>query len=551
VTALPDAPVTVRAETASDTLSLREGLPPTAARGAATATATRVGASRATVLTVVALAALTAFGAVVRAEGFSGLGFFRDDAWAALSAREGLGTAVHMWVTAPGYLFLQRAFMLVTPDTATWAQIPAFVAGVACIPAMYAVARRYGLGRVAGVVTAGIVSVSPIAAGSATRVKEYEADFLLSCLLLVLAESTRRRPGPRQVTALAAASVVAFLCSASVAPVVVAVWLTVAWSTLHRPPRPRHVAVGLGATAVGCGLVALAFDAHVSPRIQVFWGRYFVHHSSPHAFVTSVGSVTWHLLASLFGVTTLTGAARALVVLLCIALAIAGLYRNASMLAPALAVVVAYLAAVAHRVPLGTGRTDLYLYPALLLLFAAGATTLVRSFRAVTATASPALVRSVAVVGVTLAVLAGGVLVGRAVTNRHPYPGVDIRTLAAAIARDERPGDRIFVSELARYPWAEEVRTPFVLRFGEQWSTGFTVVSTDPNVFIAPSENYEGDSHPVAWAAAERGAHRLWYVWSPPLSHYNPSYAALRADGWRPVRTLHATGVSAALLVHR
>jgi hypothetical protein len=141
--------------------------------------------------------------------------------------------------------------------------------------------------------------------------------------------------------------------------------------------------------------------------------------------------------------------------------------------------------------------------------------------------------------------------VALAVAKQPTYPGVDVQSLAAAIAHDEQPGDRIFVSELARFPWAEEAHSPVVLRFSEQWATGFTVVSADPRVFIAPSEHYEGDFHPAAWAAAERGAHRLWYVWSPPLAVLNPSNAALRADGWRPVRTLHATGISATLLVRR
>ncbi len=71
-------------------------------------------------------------------------------------------------------------------------------------------------------------------------------------------------------------------------------------------------------------------------------------------------------------------------------------------------------------------------------------------------------------------------------------------------------------------------------------------------VFVAPSEYYEDGSEPRAWAAgvSAEHLHRLWYVWSPPLAGFNPSYAALRADGWRPVTTLRATGCSATLLVH-
>ena len=116
------------------------------------------------------------------------------------------------------------------------------------------------------------------------------------------------------------------------------------------------------------------------------------------------------------------------------------------------------------------------------------------------------------------------------------------------IDRHEQPGDHVFVSELARFPWALAEDPHPDLRFGTTWATGFTVVSTQPDVFIVPSEYYEGDSHPRVWAAAMQRDHRLWYVWSPPLS-LAPSYRALLAEGWRPRRTLHATGISATLLV--
>ena len=232
------------------------------------------------------------------------------------------------------------------------------MAGVACIPAMYALARHFRLSRVAGLVTAFVVSVSPVAAAYATRLKVYEVDFLFTCALLALAENARRRPGPRQVTALALVSVFALLCTASVAAVIVGAWLMLAWCTLRRPGRPRHVVVGMAATAAGCGLVVLVAYAHMSPAIQRWFPDAYVRHSSPAALVSSLDLVTRHVLASLFGFPGLSGSAQALV-LLCLALGIVGAYRNPAMLAPALTVAVAYVASGAHRVPLGAGRTDL------------------------------------------------------------------------------------------------------------------------------------------------------------------------------------------------
>ena len=505
-------------------------------------------------LTWLTLLALTAFGALLRAHGFSGLGLYRDDAWVALSGRVGIGLAWHMWATAPGWFFLERTFTGLTPGTTAWQQLPAFVAGVACIPAMYALSRWFRLHRVAALATAAAVSLSPMCVTYSTRVKEYEADLLLTCLILALAEAVRRRPGPRHVRRLAVASVVAFLLSASVAPIIVGAWIAVV--VLIRPgaPKdwPRHVLGAAAATAAGCALVALAFYAHPSPAVVRFWGDAFLSWRSAAAFFSTLGSSTWHLLSSLAGLGSLSPAVRALLLAAWIALMVIGLYRNVAMVSPALAVAVAYVASAAHVEPLGTGRTDEYLYPALLLLTAVGVTrTVALAGRRLRQLPRPQVVTA-AVAAVTLAGLVAGLFAVHAYATRPVYPGVDVRALAADLRQHQLPGDHIFVSELIRYPWAlYETHPPDVI-LGGDWSAGFTVKSTDPTVFIAPSEYYEGGSEPRAWAAgvSAEHLHRLWYVWSPPLAGFNPSYAALRADGWRPVTTLRATGCSATLLVH-
>jgi hypothetical protein len=310
----------------------------------------------------------------------------------------------------------------------------------------------------------------------------------------------------------------------------------------------------MAATAAGCGVMVLVAYAHLSPTIQLWWPYAFVHHSSPAVLVSSLKSVSWQLLDGLLGFSGFSGTAQALVVVLCLGLAIAGVYRNAAMLAPALTVAVAYVASAAHRVPLGTGRTDLYLYPAVLLLLFSGMTALARPVVASLRRhlhGVPTFARGAGALAALIGVVVGGLLFAHVAASPPDYPGVDVRGLSSDISRVAQPGDHVFVSELARFPWAAESGTPYSLRFGAQWAPGFTVVSRDPRVYLALSEYLEGGSHPAAWAAAERDAHvhRLWYVWSPPLRPTNPSYAALRHDGFRPVRTLHATGISAVLLV--
>ena len=168
--------------------------------------------------------------------------------------------------------------------------------------------------------------------------------------------------------------------------------------------------------------------------------------------------------------------------------------RDPAMLGPALAMVVAFVGSAAHLAPLGTGRTDEYLYPALLLLLAAGAVGVLTPVRAAFDRTSTAAARTAAVGVGVVAVLVAGVLVQRAYSNALPYPGADVPALAAALHREEQPGDHVFVNETMHYPWGFYQDTPLRLEFGTAWSTGFTVVSTDPAVFIVPSETYEGET---------------------------------------------------------
>ena len=64
-----------------------------------------------------------------------------------MSSRVGLGTAWHMWVTAPGFYFLERSFIDLHPESTWWAQLPELAAGIAAIPAIYFLARHFGFGR--------------------------------------------------------------------------------------------------------------------------------------------------------------------------------------------------------------------------------------------------------------------------------------------------------------------------------------------------------------------------------------------------------------------
>jgi hypothetical protein len=447
-----------------------------------------------------------------------------------------------MWVTAPGFYALERNWIMLHPGSTWWAQIPPLLIGIAAIPTIYLLARYFRIGTRTSLAVALIVSVCPASVTYSSRLKEYGADFLLTCLLLALGEAVRRRPRGRSLFWLSAASVVSFAVSASTAPVLVGVWLALGALALTSHQRlGRLVGAGL-ATALGCALVVGAFYRHLSPALHRGWLGFYVLPHSPGTLVSTLYAALTRLYGYMVGISISDPKGRVLLFAIVSALALLGLRRNRAMLAPALVLGSAILASALGVIPLGTDRTDEVLYPALLLLLASGVGP-VRSLaaRLVTATSARRAVRWTAI---SLFII---FLVVEGLSVNATYPGTDTRGLAADIAHDSRPGDHVVVSELMRYPWALYEDATVHLRFGSDWNSGFTVVSTQPGVFIVPSEFDEGGSTPATWAREMASYRRLWFVETAPLAA-SPTYRSLRADGWRPIRVIRATGCAAILL---
>jgi len=489
----------------------------------------------------VGLVCVTLMGAAIRLQGLSSLGVWRDDAWAVMSSRVGLGTAWHMWATAPGFYFAERSVISLHPGVTWWAQLLPLIAGIAGIPAAFALARYFGFGPKLSLGVALLVSISPTCAIYSVRLKEYSTDFLLACLILALGEAARRRPDSRPLCVLTVVSVAGFAVSASTLPVIAGVWLALGVHVLRSREGFGRLAVSGAALAVGCLGVAAALYRHISPALHTFWRANYMSHRSPAAFVSSAHDVALSLYGAMLGLSVRFPLEGALVFVVVTGLLVLGARQLKAMASPALVLGGAVVACALGAIPLGTGRTDEVLYPAILLLLAAG---LREARRTVTRLLSPSAARRVAAWTFGAATVGTFVVIGA--TVNVAYPGTDTRGLAQQLDHNRQSGDRIVVNELMRYPWALYEDTPLHLEFGPAWSAGFTVISTRPGVFIAPSEFYEGGSRPGAWVAALAGPNRVWFVESQPLS-WSPFYAAMRADGWHAVRTLHAAGCAAIL----
>jgi hypothetical protein len=483
------------------------------------------GSSSRTGLTEVGIvAALMALGAVIRAHGFTSGDLWFDDAWAAMPARAGLSDAIHMVLTAPGYGLALRSWIKIDPATTWFAQIPAFVIGIAAIPAVWGLLRRLHLPRWSAVGAAAILATGPLAVQYSTRVKEYPFDLFAACVILVLAERVREVPSTARLWALAAASVVAFAMSAGSAPVIAGVWFAVLFGCAVRPASRARVPGPLAATAAGCALVWLAFLRHLPGVLSFNWRRrgFLVDYRSFSLAERTVSMIfggfahavlAYPVPATFFNAkpgphavsVAIVGAALLAVAIVGPIVAAARRRSMTSALPSALALLIAVLLAFADRVPLGDGRTDEVLYPAFFVCLASmAATVALRIARA----APRALSNRAARTGLAALALAGVTVFG--FTHEAVYPTVSIRSVEARLPALERPGDVVFVDTFNSFAWCYYQLSKCRIQIGGSpvWPQGFRPVSTSPSVFVA---SHYGRPLPEIFAA-ERRARRIWYV---------------------------------------
>jgi len=526
------------------------------------ATLTRVAAPpsrNVTALEVAGVAMLLALGAYIRAHGFTNLDLWFDDAWAAMPARVGLSSAVHMVLTAPGYGLAMRSWIRLDPATTWWAQLPAFVLGLLAIPAVYTLVRWFRNPRWVAFAAAVVITVSPVAIQYATRVKEYPFDLLAACALLALAERVRRAPSSRRLAALAAASVIALFVSASCVTVVAGTWLALCLALAGTRALRRPLAAWLAVTAAGAFAVWATFLHALPGVLNTNWRRrgFLVDYRSLPRAERSVSLIFGGFLHAVLGYPVPVAFFRGspgfhdvgalLVGLLLLALAVsvpivASLRSRAAApeLAAALVLLVAIVLAATDRVPLGDGRTDEVLYPALLVCLAAAVRAVLPRARRVVAASAPARATSVTLAG---AVLLGAVVFG--VAHQAVYPTISLRDLAARLEPFEQRGDVVFVDTFNSFGWCYYSLSPCEVKVGGTpvWPQGFRPVSLTPATFIA---SHYGIPLPE-FTAAQAAATRIWYIGytfgtfdvgagagqsNVPVNTFFKSL--LKKDGWRP-----------------
>ena len=327
----------------------------------------------------IALWTLVIVGATIRFRGLTSGGLRTSDAWVGITSKVSWGQVWHMLANAPGFYLFERVWVELYPTATWWGQLPALIMGIASIPAIYYLFRYLRFDTWLQLSAALVVAVSPICIIYSTRYKEYGADFLLACLLIVLGERTRRHWRRRDICLLSAATVLSFAVSGSTIPVIAGVWLVVGATTRRDGRRLRDLMLPAGAALTVCLAIDEIFYRHLSPYLNRDWSHSFFSHASPLAYIDSV----CRLLLSLYQGMTGSVLNGALVFLLLTGLVVVGCSNDTARSAM-LTIGAALVACTLHAIPLGTGRTDEVLYPAFLVLIASGLQGLTHWFRKTT-----------------------------------------------------------------------------------------------------------------------------------------------------------------------
>lgn len=434
-------------------------------------------ARRALLVDAAVVVALTVVAYLARRAGLGPSSLWLDDAWVALVHRvDSFSDVWRTGLTAPGFAVLLKAWLSAAGFTSTAAQAIPFVAGILTPGAVYAVGRRLGLRRVTALTAGVLLAFAPAHATYSTRVKQYTLDGLMVLALIWLALRASERPALKsRWRALTGAAALATMISTTVVPAAAAITVGALLPSIRSRLRDLGSQPTLALRSGPVGWVAgyLAFTvlwggwmvgARLSDRLHDYWAGFYVEGRAdlPRIARTLVEDLTGTVhggLVLLLTVLWLLGAV----------LALRHRLRDAALLwGP---VGAALLLAALGTVPLGTGRTELYLYPVLALGLA---WTVDHALRPL---GRPAY-RQVA----SVVVLAGLVTVLLPAPEVR-YPRQDLRPLVERVERSFEPTDRVLVSPGAAYatalygPWTRGIRhnqTP--LGFAPEFTTQVTVI---------------------------------------------------------------------------
>lgn len=473
---------------------------------------------------VASLAVILGIGIALRLRQLSSGTLFRDDAWVALTSRVDLATAWKMVGASPGFILGMRSWTQVTQPTTWLMQLPTLIVSIGGLLTFVAVARWWGLSRVSTLITTAILAGSRIGIEYSTHLKPYSHDILMASVLLVAAAVANR---PKGIWLFGIAGAVSVVTSLTALPLVVGLAAVV---ILRAQRRGALRSVFVPAVVMGLPLIAMcwAVARTISPRLHDSWQPNFIDYTNRHTVIHSSTSMLRGLLWGLFDTTPavhLNGAGLAITAVIVLTILVGVAQRGRSSL-PRAGLVVALVAAAVGLMPLGTGRTDAYLYVPLLLLVGLGIDRLMRL-------GSSRVVRGFVVLAVAACAFVG--LLDRTL-HVHPYPGGNFRAAVAEVQGTLDRGGALIVEGTARWPWVYYEESTVQLVFSDRYNTGFAPVVHRPHVVVMRASQIEGGYDPAAAVNALYGVSEI---------------VTLRADDWDTANPLGPSLVGACYIHDR
>jgi hypothetical protein len=423
-----------------------------------------------------------------------------DDAWPALVIKTPWRDVTTVGLTAPGFAALLKVWLHVTGFSASKAQSLAFAFGIVApaLLGLLCVARR--IGRPAALVATALLLTSPAHIVYSARVKQYTLDSTLVIILVWLTWRGLERPDDtRRWFLLAFGAAAATAISSGLVPVVAGAMLTALVAVRAVETRARRAAyAAVAAYAVfAAAWWKLVLDPRLGSALRQYWQAFYISSSNPGGIVGGLRSVAVRLA---HGFTDLPSAV-AFVVFVAAGVVVVRTRPNLSilLLTPLLVAVVLALFRIA---PIGTGRTDLFLYPVFALLIAVAVSEISTRHSW----------------GVYIAV---GLVVASLGLARAPssYPQEDMRQAIADLNARVQPNDTIMVYSGGRYAFALYAPWPVSVFASKAQTNGFDVRIHRAHTAILGSYGTQHtygtrQEYRNAVERATRGASRVWFIGS-------------------------------------
>jgi len=475
---------------------------------------------------------LVGLAVVLRAGALGPPSLWVDDAWVALATKtHGLHELLLASQTAPGFSLLTKGWLALVGFSEINAQLLPFAFGILLPVVAYLAVRTRGVGRLGAGAGAFALVVSPILVTESTRVKQFTLDAVCSLVLLVLAWGLLDDIRSAKRWWLLSLAGIAALFLSSPSAVILAAGIGAGLVRLSREGRSElrrafaPVATASVFTATWWWLVIRPVG---NDALRQFWhDRFFVFDEGACKAIRRAHLIGSKFFQNAVPLPRYAGAALAVAAFVLV-------FRRSRFLGLLLTgpFFVAVVLATLRYAPLGTGRTDAYLYPAIAIAIAVAVDSLG------TAATRTALVAGLVVLGAwTLVATARG---------DHAYPKEDVRSLVSKAERVVTPKDALLVYHDTNFAFALYTSWPIEFVSTPTQPMGYQAPVRRPNVFTL--EPHESDPAVYATVIDEvsRSYDTLWLAASN--TQYRTDFPALlqllRQRGYRLDATFSWEGAS-------